>query len=1340
MKSLHTCSFLAALLFSLGISAQTIHITGHYLDQQDAPIANALVEYYLFGEVFADSARTDSDGAFALQLTFTGIEETPPAGFLTDPAPNPFTGLCSFSIHSHSPATILVTDINGLHVDKRVLPQAGIYRCAWGGKNRIGQPQPAGTYVITVVGEGFVATRKVVFQGPATQRVTAEHVGEGSAALKQLLTDDRITFTRYNTSDLDIFLETPSSNTYLGIVTGNIGPQVTAPLTAEVHINDLEPWNLNLHFHNDDQSVYTVSDTDNFAIVSDSLLIFTGSQQALYQPVITATDPADPTLTAQLTAHITIITEFQVEITGTYLDQQSNPIAEAEVTYLENGANPLSQTTTATNGQWSLAVLLNPNQMQDQLTFVKQHTTPLALTFDPPLADTTFGIVTGNIGPQVTAPLTAEVHINDLEPWNLNLHFHNDDQSVYTVSDTDNFAIVSDSLLIFTGSQQALYQPVITATDPADPTLTAQLTANITIITEFQVEITGTYLDQQNNPIAEAEVTYLENGTTPLSQTTTATNGQWSLAVLLNPNQVQDQLTFAKPHTTPLALTFDPPLADTTFGILTGNIGPQALMPLDATVHVDDLAPWNLNLYFHNDDQSVYTVGNPNFAIGQDSLLVFTGTEAGNYQFTITATDPQDATLTANTSANINISDQRIFTVSGSYADQQGEPIAGAMVDYWLGGDELLAQSFTQPDGAFTMQVTTGWAPGRSNDVLSFSKTNTSYLELAFATPQADTTFGVVTGNIGPTVFGSIAETRFTIEGSLQWNLNDYFHNDDQSIYTLTGSDFSIANQHWLQLPQPAPGDYNTTITATDPQDGSLTAQTTAGVQVQYTIELPESFSIPEDSPQSILFDAADYLNPNCNLALAFSIVSQTNPQLIHLATEGSAVMISSLQPDGFGQSIAALRIENTQNGHADTLWFDVNVMPMTDIFGTIADIFDSTLVIPNATIYLFAVAPGAVTPVITDTIAVVNTNSNGYFALQLPENPDALTHYFVRISVDSEDYYPYHTWITVEPGGSDLQTDFTLIPLEAENFSMDLYNLAFRDTLCNAGINGGSTCRWREPPNIYVTNNNTNCPGVNLTPNVNTMVYNLNNILPNFAQHEMNTSLITVKYDYSTPLQDNEMGISWDNNIGGAGVVIMIRDGPRISKCVTKYKWYIEPNNPDNVVYNQELGTCFGAIHEPPQSPNYSSVFTDPSSANTYTPYDFNAQHIRLSRSMIHYRNFSYIPGDSEGLDWDAHPSIVDQWYNQPSSKENTFLDYKVLDFDGSVIEKGSYKYSEIPSRIMELSPALFTAEEIAQRRLSEQQGAATVQLTTGHRPPPNAPHTTRLRHNPSQHYNTFE
>jgi hypothetical protein len=152
-------------------------------------------------------------------------------------------------------------------------------------------------------------------------------------------------------------------------------------------------------------------------------------------------------------------------------------------------------------------------------------------------------------------------------------------------------------------------------------------------------------------------------------------------------------------------------------------------------------------------------------------------------------------------------------------------------------------------------------------------------------------------------------------------------------------------------------------------------------------------------------------------------------------------------------------------------------------------------------------------------------------------------------------------------------------------------------------------------------------------------------------------------------------------------------------------------------------LGTCFGAIHEPPQSPNYISVFTDPATSNIYTPYDLNAQHIRLSRSMIHYRNFSYPLDSYEGADMDAHPSIVDQWYNQPSKKENTFLDYKIIDFDGSVIEKGSYKYSEIPSRIMELSPALFTAEEIAHRRLSEQEGAATVQLTTGHSPPPNAP-----------------
>jgi hypothetical protein len=71
---------------------------------------------------------------------------------------------------------------------------------------------------------------------------------------------------------------------------------------------------------------------------------------------------------------------------------------------------------------------------------------------------------------------------------------------------------------------------------------------------------------------------------------------------------------------------------------------------------------------------------------------------------------------------------------------------------------------------------------------------------------------------------------------------------------------------------------------------------------------------------------------------------------------------------------------------------------------------------------------------------------------------------------------------------------------------------------------------------------------------------------------------------------------------------------------------------------YNQELGSCFGAVQEPPQSPNYISVFTDPPTYFTYTPYDFNAQHIRLSRSMKYITEIiTYAPSDPDGLDWDA-------------------------------------------------------------------------------------------------------
>jgi hypothetical protein len=169
---------------------------------------------------------------------------------------------------------------------------------------------------------------------------------------------------------------------------------------------------------------------------------------------------------------------------------------------------------------------------------------------------------------------------------------------------------------------------------------------------------------------------------------------------------------------------------------------------------------------------------------------------------------------------------------------------------------------------------------------------------------------------------------------------------------------------------------------------------------------------------------------------------------------------------------------------------------------------------------------------------------------------------------------------------------------------------------------------------------------------------------------------------------------------------------GPRMNKCVTKYLSGVGFESPDNAVFNQELGSCFGAVLEPPQSPNYISVFTDPPTSNQYTSYDFEMAKLYLDRNKIHYRNLTYDLSNSDGWDWEARPDIVEEWYTPTAQVVNTHMEIIVYGLEGEVTERTIYAYDSIPSEVMGRNPMLFNAEQIAVQRIREAAGLNTQPL----------------------------
>ncbi len=750
--------------------------------------------------------------------------------------------------------------------------------------------------------------------------------------------------------------------------------------------------------------------------------------------------------------------------------------------------------------------------------------------------------------------------------------------------------------------------------------------------------------------------------------------------------RIQDRVNFKKTNTSELDYFINPLSGDTTLGVITGNAGPDALSQIIVTVHIDSTNTWNLNNYFYNDDQSNYSTTNANFTISNDSIMTFVGSQTGVYVFDIIATDPVDPALSAQSQAQITVTNQQIFNCSGTYTDKKQQPIEGAIITYWESGNIFAAQATSSTSGFWSMDVSTSTT---ANDKLSFVKTNTSLLELLFNTPTADTSFGDVTGNIGPTALGDIDETHFTIDGNLSWNLNDYFANDDQSLYSFTGNSYTLSQDSLLGLDTQNTGNYFSTITATDPQDAALTAQITADVDVEYTINIPDT-SIVEDFEGTILFaDLNQYKNPACSQSLTYAIVSQSNSALIDLGMQGSQVVINSLQADSSGSSYVGVEITGIND--TDTVYFTVNVNAMPDVRGYITDVLD-TLNIGLAGVVVEMTLDGT-------TVYTTTTDANGFYSIQLPVATET-TYYECLITQSG--YTPFHTWATVAAGGGDVTEDYTIIP---STFHWTLYNEGFRPFTLSGY--GPVSRQWGSPPDIIVFTDNSLVGGQNINANINTMMYNLQYILPTFNPRDAIFSNVAQEATFR-PQVDGEAVIMWDNSIsgsGGAAIVQVSSSNPRIVQTAALFKSYVDPVNADNKVYNQELGTCFGATGDDPNvSPN-NSVFTDPTYVDTYTINDNNCADIMLDRSRIHYKNNGYTGENS--YDWEIRPDLVSNYY--PGGKDNgkRILTFFLFKEDGTRLST-TYDMDKVPEEIKKMFPTIFP--EYLKYRVSQAQNIEEI------------------------------
>ena len=278
---------LISILFAVsGLLAQTVHITGNYLDLLDNPIDSASVYYYQ-DMVVVDSTLTSSSGAFDLQFTIVSTNPSLPSAFrLSQNYPNPFNPSTRIDLSIQEPGSFSIYNIRGALVESLDLPSAGGYELSWGGRN-LG----AGLYIYVLRSGKQASSRKMILldggdgSGLATNQVSYA----SSNSLAKPASNDAIRFEKYNTSSLEIDFFTPQSDTTLGVLHGNVGPRQILTITDTImYEGDTLQVDWNDYFYNDSETYFPLQFVE-YMYLTDT---------TLYETEVVAIDVLDTSLVA----------------------------------------------------------------------------------------------------------------------------------------------------------------------------------------------------------------------------------------------------------------------------------------------------------------------------------------------------------------------------------------------------------------------------------------------------------------------------------------------------------------------------------------------------------------------------------------------------------------------------------------------------------------------------------------------------------------------------------------------------------------------------------------------------------------------------------------------------------------------------------------------------------------------------------------------------------------------------------------------------------------------------------------------------------------------------------
>ncbi|OFY65354.1 MAG: hypothetical protein A2Y71_08110 [Bacteroidetes bacterium RBG_13_42_15] len=300
---------------STAFTLDHIVVSGYTIDKISNPIENVTITYF-YNQTIIASTVTNENGGF--ELTFTGMNDDShmsSSSYLGQNYPNPFNPSTLIPVTLSEPGNLTIYNILGRKINSMEISIPGKYLLRWDGMNKHGLPSSAGVYFYSLKSGNYKKTKKMILiDGGGNAGLSMNNLGNSQ------IISDSIYFKHQVNEFSEYFLSFSAehiTDTTLSFGTQGINRDTTilqvlnrSPFWIKnisdtvMYIGDTLVVNLNDYIYDDGQSIYELSDYQNFQIVEDSLLFHIIQPETLTVEITALDDGNDPTLFAMDTLSV----------------------------------------------------------------------------------------------------------------------------------------------------------------------------------------------------------------------------------------------------------------------------------------------------------------------------------------------------------------------------------------------------------------------------------------------------------------------------------------------------------------------------------------------------------------------------------------------------------------------------------------------------------------------------------------------------------------------------------------------------------------------------------------------------------------------------------------------------------------------------------------------------------------------------------------------------------------------------------------------------------------------------------------------------------------------------